>query len=143
MQPVDGRLQHKFGHNGARILDDSYNANPESVRRAIELLSTAPGKRILVLGDLGELGAGARALHAQIGQVASAAGIDQMLTCGELSALSSQGFAGEQHHFQRQDELMEYLLQQVLKGDTVLVKGSRAARMERVVDALVTGDSPC
>ncbi len=143
LSPVVGRLQHKRGAKGMRILDDSYNANPESVRVAVDLLATAPGRRILVLGDLGELGSEAQAQHARLGTLAEGAGVDCLFTCGKLSAASSRSFGGERRHFDVQQELIHHLLEYLQASDTVLIKGSRAAHMECVVEALCEGDLRC
>ncbi|MBI3774556.1 MAG: UDP-N-acetylmuramoyl-tripeptide--D-alanyl-D-alanine ligase [Gammaproteobacteria bacterium] len=135
-----GRLQIKTGRNDACIIDDTYNANPASVQAALNVLAACRGRRILVLGDLAELGGGAALLHRDIGTAAAAAGIDALYTVGELSAHSASVFGGEQRHFASQEELMTYLLPMLALGTTVLVKGSRSAHMERVVGAL-TGEA--
>lgn len=126
-----GRLQRKAGLHGATIIDDTYNANPASMRAAIDVLAACPGTRVLVLGDMGELGADADRLHAEIGQYAKAAKLDGLLTLGEMS----HAYGGQ--HFDSPEALAEGLKQQLTAHTTVLVKGSRFMRMERVV-ALLT-----
>ncbi len=143
LRPVAGRLYSRRGRGGMRVIDDSYNANPDSVRMAIALLQQAPGRRVLVLGDLGELGVDAPALHEELGAHAREAGVERLITCGELSALCSRGFGAGAAHFSTRRELLEYLDRELDAADTVLVKGSRAAAMEKVVQALCGEDVSC
>jgi len=130
---VNGRLQRKIGLHGATLIDDSYNANPDSTRAAIAVLAQMPGTRLLVLGDMGELGPQAAALHAEVGAFARAAGVDRLLTLGELAAQASQAFGAGARHFPRIEELLAEIENALAPGVTVLVKGSRFMRMERVV----------
>jgi UDP-N-acetylmuramoyl-tripeptide--D-alanyl-D-alanine ligase len=132
---IKGRLQKKAGRHGATLIDDTYNANPESVHAAIAVLALAPGTRLLVLGDMGELGPQASELHRQIGEAARAAGIDRLFTFGELSAHAAHAFGAEARHFTRLDALLAEIGDQLGPRVTMLVKGSRFMRMERVVDA--------
>ncbi len=134
-----GRMQTKPGRNHACIIDDTYNANPASVQAALEVLSACHGRRVLVLGDLAELGDDKVALHRKIGSAAAAAGIDALYTVGVLSAHAATAFGGEHRHFANQEELMANLIPMLALGVTVLVKGSRSAHMERVVGALTEG----
>ena len=143
LPPVPGRLYSRRGPGGMRVIDDSYNANPDSVRMAIALLRLAPGRRVLVLGDLGELGADAPALHEELGAHAREAGVECLFTCGELSALCSRGFGEGAAHFSTREELLDFLAAELDAADTVLVKGSRAAAMEKVVQALCGEDLSC
>ena len=143
LPPVPGRLYSRWGPGGMRVIDDSYNANPDSVRMAIALLRQAPGRRVLVLGDLGELGADAPALHEELGEHAREAGVERLFTCGELSAHSCRGFGEGAAHFSTRKELVDFLAAELDAADTVLVKGSRAAAMEKVVQALCGGDVTC
>ena len=126
-----GRLQRKSGLQGCTVIDDTYNANPASMRAAIDVLAACPGKRVLVLGDMGELGADAEQLHAEIGQYARAARLDGLLTLGEMS----RAYAGER--YDTPEQLADALRPQLDNTTTVLVKGSLFMRMERVV-ALIT-----
>ena len=132
---MKGRLQCKAGRNGATLLDDTYNANPESVRAAIALLAQAPGKRLLVLGDMGELGPDAPRCHLEVGEAARAAGIEGLVTFGELSAQATRGFGRGARHFTRVEDLLAEVENRLSTDVTVLVKGSRFMRMERIVQA--------
>ena len=133
---VKGRLQRKPAHGGATLIDDTYNANPESVRAAIEVLAQAPGKRVLVLGDMGELGERAMACHTEIGAYARAAGIDQLLALGDLSANTVTAFGSGGRHFSSIETLLDGVEHMLAPSVTVLVKGSRFMQMERVVKAV-------
>lgn len=130
---VKGRLQKKTCLHGATLIDDTYNANPESVRAAIAVLAQAPGKTLLVLGDMGELGPGAPALHAEAGAYAREAGIDRLFTLGDLSARATQAFGSNARHFSRIEELLAEIENLLAPGVTMLIKGSRFMQMERVV----------
>ncbi|GAB2696155.1 UDP-N-acetylmuramoyl-tripeptide--D-alanyl-D-alanine ligase [Aliiglaciecola sp. 3_MG-2023] len=141
MQQVSGRLQVKQLTNQVKILDDTYNANVASVNAAIDLLSSFSGYRILVLGDMGELGEKARYYHELVGEHAKQKGIDNLTTLGVLSQAASDIFGGK--HFSDIGLLIEYIsdhLASEQRDITILVKGSRSARMENVVKALE--DSP-
>lgn len=137
---VAGRLQESRGVGGAAIIDDSYNANPGSVAAAIELLAQRRGKKILVLGDMAELGADAEEMHKEMGRLARERGLDALFTLGPLGAAASVVFsAGRQlplHNYRDREPLVAALAQELNKDTTVLVKGSRSARMELVVSAL-------
>ena len=139
MPHVAGRLQVKQLTNQVKILDDTYNANVASVHAAIDLLSSFAGRRILVLGDMAELGEKSRYYHEQVGSYAKQKGIDQLYTLGVLSQSASDVFAAQGKHFSQLETLNDYMLSQ-LSGEqrdiTILVKGSRSAKMERVVTAL-------
>jgi UDP-N-acetylmuramoyl-tripeptide--D-alanyl-D-alanine ligase len=134
-QPVGGRLQKKQAANGAVVIDDSYNANPDSVRAAIDVLAGAPAPRILVLGDMGEVGTQGPEYHAEIGAYAQKRGIDHVLATGDLS----RHLGAAAIHFDQFDELLAALDAKLgSKSDaTVLVKGSRFMKMERVVQHLL------
>ncbi len=133
---VKGRLQARPGAAGAIVIDDSYNANPDSVRAAIDVLAATPGRKILVLGDMGEIGGQAGQFHDEIGGYAKSQGVDQLFALGEHSELASRNFGAGGQHFGSVEALLEALVSQ-LDGDTVvLVKGSRFMRMERVADAV-------
>lgn len=136
IQPVNGRLNRKAGLNGSVLIDDSYNANPDSVRAAIDVLAQRNGTRILVLGDLAELGSDEINMHAALGAYAQDAGIDQLYTVGSLSAHTSGAFNGGQH-CDSQDALVASVRNQLNPGTTVLVKGSRGSRMELVANELI------
>jgi len=132
---IKGRLQPLAGLHGATLLDDTYNANPDSVRAAIALLAQAPGSRLLVLGDMGELGPDAPRFHAEVGEAARVAGIDALLALGELSAHAARAFGSGARHFTRIEDLLAEIGNRLQPGVTALVKGSRFMRMERVVQA--------
>ncbi|MDO8465473.1 MAG: UDP-N-acetylmuramoyl-tripeptide--D-alanyl-D-alanine ligase [Gallionella sp.] len=135
---VAGRLQRKAARNGAVLIDDTYNANPASMRAAIGVLAQSnaekPGaKRVLVIGDMGELGDNAAALHAEIGAEACRAGIEKLYALGALSVNVVRGFGSGARHFERIEDLQEVLEDELDADTTVLVKGSRFMKMERVV----------
>ena len=139
MQPVPGRLQLKPGINGSRIIDDTYNANPESLTAAIQVLAGFAGKRILVLGDMGELGEDALTLHAEAGRIAKANGIDALYTVGAMAKAAAQAFEQGAQHFDDQASAIAALQPELTPNVTVLLKGSRLSHMERVVNALLQG----
>ena len=140
---VKGRLQRKRHASGALVIDDTYNANPDSMRAAIAVLAASPGRTIFVMGDMGELGPGAEAMHASIGEFAKRSGVQAMFALGEMSTAAVRSFGDGARHFSSIDELVGALSAGLEHGSTVLVKGSRFMRMERVVEALgaVNGES--
>jgi UDP-N-acetylmuramoyl-tripeptide--D-alanyl-D-alanine ligase len=133
---VAGRLERKAAQHGASLIDDTYNANPDSMRAAISVLSQATGKRIMVLGDMGELGDDAAAFHAEIGSEARRAGIEKLYTLGTLSINTSREFGSGAQHFEHIEDLQVALKKELDESTTVLVKGSRFMKMERVVHYL-------
>ncbi len=140
-----GRLQLRRSSTGAWLIDDSYNANPDSLVVALELLASREGRRVLVLGDMGELGPGARELHAEMGRQARASGIEHLYTLGELSAAANEAFGEGGCHNSEMQSLLGVLCGHTGPDCTILVKGSRSMQMERVVEALVapvTADAP-
>jgi len=137
---VAGRLQIKQARNGATVIDDTYNANPASLRAAISVLAQAEGKRLLVLGDMGELGENAAAFHAEMGRVAHQSGIDKLYALGELSRSAVAEFGSDAQHFASMEDLQAALEKQLDANTTVLVKGSRFMKMERVVKYLVSSE---
>jgi UDP-N-acetylmuramoyl-tripeptide--D-alanyl-D-alanine ligase len=132
---VRGRLTAIAGRHGAVIVDDSYNANPGSVRAALDYLAALPGKRILVLGDMAELGEDAPSLHREIGAYA-ASRCDRLIAIGTLAANAAAGFGTGGLHFLDLDAARGALEPELAEGVTVLVKGSRVMRLERLVQAL-------
>lgn len=158
--PVSGRLATRFVPSGATLIDDTYNANPASARAAIDVLAARPGRRHLVLGDMGELGEDEEALHAAIGEAAHAAGLDGLWTLGPLAAAAGRAWhrrvggrvtsgangatprEARGAHFPDVESLVAALAPHLDGEATVLVKGSRAARMERVVEALAREGGP-
>lgn len=137
LRPIAGRLFPRLRPDGIRLLDDTYNANPDSVGAAIEVLMGLPGRHLLVLGDLAELGATAVELHRQLGLTARQAGVERLYTVGMLSAEASAAFGQGARHFADQQRLIRALGQDLEAGDVVLLKGSRRAAMDRVVAALL------
>lgn len=134
---VGGRLKSVRGHNGALVLDDTYNANPSSMKAGIDVLASFPGKRILAVGDMRELGDNAAALHSEIGAYAKEKNIDAIYAIGDLCQNVVAAFGKQARHFSRHDELLSALKQEIDAHFTVLVKGSRSMRMEIVVAGLV------
>ena len=130
---IKGRLQKKAGLNGATLIDDTYNANPDSARAAIAVLAQAPGEKLLVLGDMGELGADAAELHAEVGRYAREQGVTRLLALGEHSAHAVRAFGAGAQHFARIEDLLAEAGHALSPGVTALIKGSRYMQMERVV----------
>ena len=140
MQAVYGRLQRKAGFNGAELIDDTYNANPDSMKAAIDVLATQKTSTIFVMGDMAELGENAPQMHADIGLYAKQKGIEQFFAFGALSAKASLAFGDNAQHFDSIESLVSALKVQMKQGVTVLVKGSRFMQMERVVKQLLTSE---
>jgi UDP-N-acetylmuramoyl-tripeptide--D-alanyl-D-alanine ligase len=136
---VAGRLQLKAGIGDSWIIDDSYNANPSSVRAGLAVLGALPGAKWLVLGDMAELGAHAADSHAEMGISARASGVLRLFAVGEESARAAQTFGAGGEWFADIDSLIERVRSLLVAGVTVLVKGSRVNRLERVVSALTVG----
>jgi UDP-N-acetylmuramoyl-tripeptide--D-alanyl-D-alanine ligase len=139
-RPLAGRLATLTTAAGMRIIDDTYNANPDSVRAAIAVLARVDGARWLVLGDMGEVGDQGIGFHREIGEYARAAGIDRLLTTGTLAAHTVASFGSGGEHFDDVDALIASAAAKLRGANgtrvTLLVKGSRFMRMERVVAAL-------
>jgi UDP-N-acetylmuramoyl-tripeptide--D-alanyl-D-alanine ligase len=138
LTPVKGRLQPVTGRNGVSLIDDSYNANPDSVAAAIEVLSSAPGRRFLVLGELAELGQGTRDFYRMLGEQAKRSGIDHLYAM-EAAGPAAESFGSGGACFKTRDALIDDLDRLLRREDRVLIKGSRRAGMERVVEALAGG----
>ena len=139
-EPVKGRSRALSLQGGAlTLVDDSYNANPDSVRAAIEVLAELPAPRLLVLGDMGEVGTQGPQFHAEIGAHAAASGIDALYSLGELSAHAHQAF-GHGLHFADMNALQAHVAAHWQGFASIVVKGSRFMRMERVVETLVQED---
>ncbi|AXE35526.1 UDP-N-acetylmuramoyl-tripeptide--D-alanyl-D-alanine ligase [Chromobacterium phragmitis] len=132
-----GRLQIKQSPRGLTVIDDSYNANPDSMKAGIDVLAGLPGPRCFVMGDIGELGEAAPALHAEVGEHARLRGIEQLFALGEASRRAVAAFGETGQGFDSIDELLECLDSRLASGTAVLVKGSRFMRMERVVEHLM------
>lgn len=147
LDDISGRLQVRQGGNGVTVIDDTYNANPASLQVALDLLNDgADSEKILVLGEMGELGDLAPNLHRQMGEQARVAGIDQLFSTGELAQYTVAAFGVKANHFATQEALITALIAALLtahadkRAVTVLVKGSRSMQMEHVVSALLTAD---
>ncbi len=149
MKPVKGRINVYQPKTGVRLIDDTYNANVESVKAAIDLLTAYAGTRILVLGDMGELGPDARRYHEEVGAYAKQRGINFLFTLGVLSQNASELFHQQGAHFSSRAQLVSKLLPYLSHRDevSILVKGSRSAKMELVVQDLLEScqqeNKPC
>jgi UDP-N-acetylmuramoyl-tripeptide--D-alanyl-D-alanine ligase len=140
LKSVSGRLEVKRGRNGARVLDDTYNANPGSLAAGVEVLKAASGERVLVLGDMGELGEAARDIHRRVGLLGKSLGIERLYAVGELTQGAVEAFGKGAQHFTSHEALIESLRACLHGGMTVLVKGSRLMKMERVVAGIIEED---
>ena len=136
VQPEYGRLVEKKGFAGALIIDDSYNANPTSVKAAIKLLTDRSANSILVLGDMLELGDQADQLHTDIGVFAKTSGLKQLFCYGKHCVQTAKAFGKNARHFDDYQTLIDALKNDITPDTTVLVKGSRSMKMETVVKAL-------
>jgi len=139
MRAVAGRLEAKQLPSGARLIDDSYNANPGSVRAGLRALAGLPEPHWLVLGEMRELGAGSAELHAEVGDFARQCGIARLLAVGDDARHAVESFGAGSTWFANVEELIAVLRAELPAGATVLVKGSRSNRLERVAAALGAG----
>lgn len=133
---VKGRLQRCQGVQGALVLNDTYNANPDSVCAGIDVLGATVGKQVLVLGDMGEIGEMTGQFHDEVGGYAKSQGIDRLFTFGESSEIASRNFGSGAKHFKKLEDLVTAVKAEMAADTTVLVKGSRFMKMERVVEAI-------
>ena len=142
-EPVGGRSNVRHT-DFLTVIDDCYNANPNSMAAALSSLAALPGRKVAILGDMKELGSDSAALHRETGALAGELGIDCLITCGDLAAHIYEGFvacAGAQaRHFPSKEQLFSALPSLIQKGDTVLVKASRSMAFETIVDALIQLD---
>lgn len=136
-QPVRGRLFPIKLNDNQLLLDDTYNANVGSMSAAVEVLATMSGYRVMVVGDMGELGDDARSCHQQVGEVAKSVGIDSVLSVGNLSQFISLA-SGCGQHFENKAALVEHILELLKQYNniTLLIKGSRSAAMEQVIQGI-------
>ncbi len=140
---VVGRLRRVPGPRGVELYDDTYNANPGSVRAAIAFLEGLPGERWLVLGDMAELGPDSLAMHREVGEAARIAGIARLYCTGPQSRAAAAAFGTNAEWHESVPEVVSALAAALRPGVTVLVKGSRSMGMERVVQALASdGGAP-
>ena len=130
-RPYTGRLQVKRLRDGATLIDDSYNANPDSVRAAIDVLAGCAGPTVLVLGDMGEVGSHGEDFHREVGAYARSKGVSSLLALGDSTRHAVEAFGSGARHFEKLEELISHV-----SGTSILVKGSRFMKMERVVAAL-------
>ncbi|MCK5262373.1 MAG: UDP-N-acetylmuramoyl-tripeptide--D-alanyl-D-alanine ligase [Gammaproteobacteria bacterium] len=138
---VSGRLNIQQGLNDARVIDDTYNANPISLNAAIDVLIEMGGKSCLVLGDMAELGDSAAALHFEAGQQAKKLGVKKLFAMGELSRNAVKGFGKGAEFYEDRNALIKAVTENMNASTTILVKGSRSMAMEKVVNALLLDDS--
>jgi len=143
VKPVAGRVEPKLGLHGSLIIDDSYNANPGSVRAAASLLADLQGEKVvwLVLGDLGELGKGQEQELDVLGRDIAKLGVKNLLTVGVNSAAVERGFSRQgkgvvSRHVSEQSAAIEFIKRQLKEDVAVLVKGSRSSQMDLVVNAI-------
>ncbi|WP_286263074.1 UDP-N-acetylmuramoyl-tripeptide--D-alanyl-D-alanine ligase [Thalassotalea atypica] len=140
MEPVKGRLNLYQLGDDFKLIDDSYNANVESIKAATELLANYAGYRVLVLGDMAELGSDARMYHQEVGEYAKELGINCLLTLGVLSQSTADAFKEDGQHFSSREQLLMHLYEVLGKQSqqiSILVKGSRSAHMEHVVQDII------
>jgi UDP-N-acetylmuramoyl-tripeptide--D-alanyl-D-alanine ligase len=136
VQAVPGRLQPRAGISEAQVIDDTYNANPGSVLAALQVLKDLSGERVLVLGEMAELGPTAVAIHRRVGELAAQYGIHRLYVMGELTRHTAEAYGKKARHFATHEALIDVLLDQLHPAMTVLVKGSRVMQMERVVKGI-------
>lgn len=141
IRPVKGRLQRKTGINHSTVIDDTYNANPASLTAALNVLKPFAGRHWLALGDMGELGTGAEALHAEAGKIAKRSGMERLFAIGPLSTAAVRTFGDGAKHFTDITRLVAQVRAEITSDVTILVKGSRAMQMERVVRGLEAGNA--
>ncbi|WP_434679843.1 UDP-N-acetylmuramoyl-tripeptide--D-alanyl-D-alanine ligase [Pseudomonas sp. R1-18] len=135
VQPVKGRAVAQITASGLRVIDDTYNANPGSVNAAVDILTSFPGRKVLVLGDIGELGDWAEQGHRDVGAYARDK-VDALYAVGPLMTHAVEAFGEHAHHFATQAELITALASEQEQNTTLLIKGSRSAAMENIVAAL-------
>ncbi len=140
MHSIKGRLMVRKGLRNSVVLDDTYNASPASFRAAIDVLAQLPGMRIVVAGDMGELGADETAAHAELGNYARTKGVNYFFATGKLCAFAVDAFGDHAVHKADKDELAAVVLPLLTAGVHVLVKGSRSAGMEHVVKLLTVAE---
>lgn len=136
--PEHGRMEQYQLDNGARIIDDTYNANPFSLQAAVNTLAEFSGKKIIVLGDMKELGPEAKHMHFLSGKKIREANIDMLFTLGDLSLAATEAFGEPAKHFTHQDELFITLKNYLNPDTTILIKGSRSMHMEKIVTRILS-----
>ena len=138
---VKGRLQFRPGRNGVLVIDDTYNANPDSARAAIEVLAASERPRVLILGEMGELGPQGEAFHEELGRYAKESRIDRLLAVGRLARAATRAFGAGGEHFDSIEAVIARAQGLTALKGTMLVKGSRFMRMERVVEHLLAEEA--
>ena len=138
MQPVIGRLQPLVGKKGELVIDDTYNANPSSVKAALAVLVQCKGEPWFVMGALAEMGVDSVKKHKELGELVKSMNVVRLMTIGSDAESTSSAFGDGATFFETQQQLIEYLDQQLKGNEVVLVKGSRSQKMENIVAALVT-----
>jgi len=136
IKPVHGRLEEKKGFNGSMVIDDTYNANPESMRAAIDVLANKDYEKILIIGDMGELGKKAAQYHASIATHINKKKTLHVVGIGKLTKHTIDKCNGNAKWFNNKKELIQYVKSKIRKNSCVLIKGSRFMKMEEVVEAL-------
>ena len=131
-----GRLERKKAFNGALIVDDTYNANPDSVRAALKAISVLPRPYWFIFADLKELGSGELDFHREIGEQIQEDGVDHLLTIGSLARHAAKYFNGAKIHFESNQDIVKYCLSELPKSGTLLIKGSHSMRLNEVADQL-------
>jgi len=139
VQPVPGRLSLKRASAGWTVIDDTYNANPASLYAALQVLAAQNGEPWLVMGDMKELGANSRKMHAELGDAARSLGVKRLFALGEASTAAVDAFGDRAVHYSSRDGLIEALCEELKPGVACLVKGSRSMGMEYVVNAISNG----
>jgi UDP-N-acetylmuramoyl-tripeptide--D-alanyl-D-alanine ligase len=137
---VKGRLQRRAGRKESELLDDTYNANPDSVRAGIDVLASTIGRKLLVLGDMGEIGEASGQYHDEIGGYAKSQGIDRLFAFGDAAQQAVRNFGEGARHYCNIEKLIAAVDKELGPETTVLIKGSRFMKMERVADALAAGE---
>lgn len=140
LSPVNGRLQMKVGLNNSQIIDDTYNANPTSLIAALNVLNDFSGKRYLALGDMGELGSNADELHKDAGIYAKETGVDSLYSFGTLAAKAAKEFGSNGFSYDKHEDMIDALKDELAQDVTLLVKGSRSMHMENIVNALTVAE---
>ncbi len=136
VRAAPGRLQIRPGPAGSTLIDDTYNANPASLAAALRVLQTFPGRHLLALGDMGELGPEAEALHAEAGRLAREAGVARLVAVGSMAAAAAAAFGPGAERCADRAQAVALLREELGRDDVLLVKGSRASRMDEVIGAL-------
>jgi UDP-N-acetylmuramoyl-tripeptide--D-alanyl-D-alanine ligase len=136
MQAVPHRLQMRHAVKGAKLIDDSYNANPNSYAQALKVLATHDSEHWLVLGDFGELGTGGDEIHAQLGRDAKQSGVQRLFTIGKASELATNAFGDGAQHYTNMGELEQSLTETLHSNVTCLIKGSHFMRLDKLADKL-------